>query len=240
MSRLADSGSLCRVELIREAAAGLVDLLFPLHCAGCGQTGAEWCRGCAGSLGGFRRVHRQGLEVPAFALGRYRGSARNGLLAYKEAGRRGLAVPFGARLAVGLRAVVAEQGMADPFGARFCLIPAPSRRRTARRRGGPHVTAMARRAAAELTAGGWSAQVVDCLCTASSAVDSAGLAAGDRQRNLAGRVRVRTRVLPCAADVVVLVDDVITTGATAAVSVDVLAGRGVRVGAVLALTATAG
>lgn len=240
MSRIASSGSLCCVGLFREAASGVVDLLFPLHCAGCGQAGVEWCRACAGSLGGFRRVHRPGLEVPAFALGRYRGSARAGLLAYKEAGRRGLAVPFGARLAVGLRSVLAQQAMPEMLATRICLVPAPSRRGTARRRGGPHVTAMARRAAVELTVEGRCPQVADCLRTAFSAADSAGLAAGDRRRNLAGRVRVRVRALPRAPDFVVLVDDVITTGATAMASVDALAERGIRVGAIVALTATAG
>lgn len=102
------------------------------------------------------------------------------------------------------------------------------------------MTAMARWAAAEPTAVGRCPQVADCLRTASSAADSAGLAAEDRQRNLAGKVRVRARALPRAADFVVLVDDVITTGATAVASVGALAGRGVQVDAVLALTATAG
>nr|WP_228047482.1 ComF family protein [Saccharopolyspora sp. HNM0983] len=214
----------------------MVDLLFPLQCAGCGRAGTDWCSGCAGSLGGFRRVHREVLVVPAFAVGRYRGSARDGLLAFKEAGQRGLAVPFGRRLATGLRAVATELGAGD----RLCLIPAPSRRRAARRRGGPHVTALARRAAAELSAEGWSVRVADCLYTASSAADSVGMAAADRMRNLVGRVRVRPRAVPAGPHVAVLVDDVITTGATAAAAVDALAAHGVRVRAVLALTATAG
>ncbi|MGB3354992.1 MAG: ComF family protein, partial [Mycobacterium sp.] len=61
--------------------------------------------------------------------------------------------------------------------------------------------------------------------------DSVGLSSTDRQRNIAGRVRTTTLV----AGPVVLVDDVVTTGATATESVRVLQTCGADVVAVLAL-----
>jgi predicted amidophosphoribosyltransferase len=61
--------------------------------------------------------------------------------------------------------------------------------------------------------------------------DSVGLTAGQRQANIAGRVRLRRRV----SGEVVLVDDVVTTGATADESVRVLQTSGARVVAVLAI-----
>ncbi len=51
--------------------------------------------------------------------------------------------------------------------------------------------------------------------------DSVGLSSAARQRNVAGRVRLRTASEGLAGDVLV-VDDIVTTGATAAESVRIL------------------
>jgi predicted amidophosphoribosyltransferase len=67
--------------------------------------------------------------------------------------------------------------------------------------------------------------------------DSVGLTAAGRLANLSGQVRLAPAGLPPPASPVVLLDDVITTGATAAVCASVLAAGGYRVTAVLALTA---
>ena len=61
--------------------------------------------------------------------------------------------------------------------------------------------------------------------------DSVGLSSTDRQRNVAGRVRLCSAV---AGDALV-VDDIVTTGATARESVRVLRTAGARVVAVLAV-----
>jgi len=58
-----------------------------------------------------------------------------------------------------------------------------------------------------------------------------GLSAGARQRNIAGRVMLRGPV----GGEVLLVDDVVTTGATADESVRVLQTAGARVTAVLTI-----
>ena len=62
--------------------------------------------------------------------------------------------------------------------------------------------------------------------------DSVGLSGAARQRNIAGRVRL---VWPVAGEVV-LVDDIVTTGATAAESVRMLTTSGADVAAVLAIS----
>ncbi|MCV7067791.1 ComF family protein, partial [Mycolicibacterium farcinogenes] len=61
--------------------------------------------------------------------------------------------------------------------------------------------------------------------------DSVGLSGAARQRNIAGRVR---QVRPVAGEVV-LVDDIVTTGATAAESVRTLTRGGAEVVAVVAI-----
>jgi predicted amidophosphoribosyltransferase len=65
-----------------------------------------------------------------------------------------------------------------------------------------------------------------------------GLDAGARSANLLGRLRPDPRHHPPPDVPVILLDDVITTGATATACTAALASIGVRVAAVLALTAT--
>jgi predicted amidophosphoribosyltransferase len=61
--------------------------------------------------------------------------------------------------------------------------------------------------------------------------DSVGLSSADRERNIAGRVKITK---PVTGDVVV-VDDIVTTGATARESVRVLSIAGAQVACVLAI-----
>ena len=74
-------------------------------------------------------------------------------------------------------------------------------------------------------------QVVAALRMRALTRDSVGLSSADRQRNVAGRIRLCKQV---GGDVMV-VDDIVTTGATASESVRVLQTAGARVVAVLAL-----
>jgi predicted amidophosphoribosyltransferase len=64
--------------------------------------------------------------------------------------------------------------------------------------------------------------------------DSVGLGMSARERNIAGRVQLRGR--PPRTEVV-LVDDIVTTGATARESVRTLHAAGVHVAAILAIAA---
>lgn len=63
--------------------------------------------------------------------------------------------------------------------------------------------------------------------------DSAGLGAAARRRNLAGKIVPVDGVVRGKYDNAVLVDDVLTTGATTSGSVLVLASTGLKVGYVL-------
>ena len=67
--------------------------------------------------------------------------------------------------------------------------------------------------------------------------DSVGLGAAARRANLAGRVLVRRAGLPPTGASVVLVDDVVTTGATAAECVTTLLRTGVTVHTIVVLAA---
>lgn len=165
-----------------------------------------------------------------FALGRYQGAARRAVLAYKERGRRELAAPLGWALADALPAVTRPPG-------RWVLVPAPSRSAAARRRGGQHMVAVARQCAAALERAGRPALVATALRLDACARDSVGLDAADRAANLSGRLRPVKAALPPPGTPVVLLDDVITTGATIAACTAALAAAGVPVASALAFTA---
>jgi predicted amidophosphoribosyltransferase len=209
----------------RELASALVDLVLPGECAACGEPAPPWCAACRARLGPPSTPWLPG-GPDVLAVGRYTGPLRSALLRYKERGRRDLAGPLAALLAVALDELVVSGGGAD-----VRLVPAPSRRAAARARGGDHVLRLCRLVAAAHD----GVRVAHPLSLAGRVRDSVGLDAGQRAANLAGKVRVRQERLPPAGAVVVLVDDVITTGATLATCRKALADTGAPVHGALVL-----
>lgn len=210
----------------------MVDLVLPSRCAGCAAPGGPWCRRCAASFGPPFAVARPSLP-PAYALADYAGAPRRAVLAYKERSRRELAVHLARPVAAAVRLIGAT-----PRAGPLVLVPAPSRPAAARRRGGQHMAGLARRCAASLRGRGLPVTVACAVRLDGRALDSVGLDAVARAANLAGSVHAVAGRLPSRGARVILLDDVITTGATAAACVAALAGAGVTVSAVLALTVT--
>jgi predicted amidophosphoribosyltransferase len=208
----------------RDAGTALVDLVLPADCAGCGRPEHPWCAGCAARLGGPRTpAARVGPEL--LAAGRYTGPLRAALLRYKERGRRDLAGPLAAVLAGPL----AE--LAPPGRGAVWLLPVPSRRAAARARGGDHVLRLCR----TLSAQRCDVRVAQSLTLDRGVRDSVGLDAAQRAANLAGRVLVRGARLPPPGDRVVIVDDVVTTGATLRTCCSAATAAGVAVDAAVVL-----
>jgi predicted amidophosphoribosyltransferase len=217
-----------------------------------------------GSVSEVVRVPVAGV-ARVFALARYRGVARRLLIAYKERGRRDLAASLGRALAEALvvlplrKTAGPPEAGSRPLGAArpahpsaresvcapsaapavraICLVPAPSRRSAARIRGGPHVERLAAAAASVLAERGFEVAVAPALELTGGARDAVGLDRAERVANLAGRLRFREAGRPPPGFPVVVLDDVITTGATAAACVRALAGEGIEVAAVLTLLA---
>ncbi|WP_241038197.1 phosphoribosyltransferase family protein [Blastococcus litoris] len=197
----------------RAGIAALADLLLPRTCAGCGVPGAVLCRSCAGALA---RPHLAAPRrfpwgfPPTVAAGAYAGPVRPAVVEFKERGRAELAVPLGAALALAVAAVTAAvPGPVRPV----VLVPVPSTRAGLRARGRDHVRELTARAVVELRAAGLPAAEARLLRRRGRARDSAGLSAAQRRANLAGTFeRLRGDVAPGA--VLVLVDDVVTSGAT--------------------------
>ncbi|MBJ8338399.1 ComF family protein [Antrihabitans sp. YC3-6] len=213
----------------------LLDLILPLECGGCAAPGSKWCTQCREALSVPPTPLRPRIDpgVPCWAIGTYSGPRRLAVIAAKERGRRDLAEPLGAAIAHTLGWLRDAGELDPPELAPTVLIPAPTRARAARVRGGDPVTAMATAAARR----GRGVAVAPLLSLRGRVRDSVGLTADLRQRNLAGRVRVRTDRGVDAAANVVLVDDVITTGSTASESVRSLARAGIEITAVVVVAA---
>lgn len=196
-----------------ELRVTLTDLVLPAPCAGCGATSAaSVCLDCLAVLGTPRRVapqpvHAPGLP-PAFCLAEWAGPARDLVLAHKERGRTGLAHPLGQALAPAARLAAAGP---------LVLVPVPSRPAVRRARGHDPVARTAAATAAALRADGTRALALPLLRHVRTVRDQAGLTAAQRAQNLAGALVARPRAAAAEpGSAVVLVDDVLTTGATLA------------------------
>jgi predicted amidophosphoribosyltransferase len=207
---------------------GVLDLVLPLECGGCGAPSTRWCDACARQLAvKADEPHvitpRVDPGVPVLSLGRYAGARREAIVAVKEHGRADLIVPLAVALHAGLERLLAWGVVGIPL----TVVPAPTRRSAARRRGGDPVTRIALAAAADLPGVG----VTQALRMRAMVRDSVGLSGADRQRNVTGRVKI---IKPVTGGVLV-VDDIVTTGATASESVRVLDIAGAQVAGVLAI-----
>lgn len=183
------------------SAADLLDFVLPRDCVGCRAPGAALCVACAQS-------HPTSVEVaglPVSAAAAYDGAVRTALLAYKERGRRDLAPPLRRLLAGAIDAL--EQPAAF-------LVPVPSAAAARRARGGDHV--------ARLLPRGRRAR--NALRLARAVRDSAGLDVEARAANLAMALRASSPPWPGASAVVV--DDIVTSGATLTEAVRALRAAG--------------
>ena len=217
----------------------MLDLILPLECGGCGAPATRWCDTCAKELSAAAQQPvvvnpRIDPQVPVFALGRYAGARRRAILAMKERGRGDLAAPLACALAVGVHRLLVW-GM---FETPLTIVPAPTRRWAARRRGGDPVTKVAELSAAALGGRYPEISVVRSLRMRALTRDSVGLTTSARERNVAGRVLLSGKpgkLVGTEVTEVIVVDDVVTTGATARESVRVLQAAGTRVAGVLTL-----
>ncbi len=181
--------------LAEEALLDALALVLPVDCAGCGAEGRELCRDCRAGLASAPFAVRAdgGLVVHAGAA--YGDRVQRVVLALK-AGRTALAGP----LAVLLRAALA----AAEAGPGVELCPVPSTRAALRGRGFDPVLLVLRRA------GRRPARV---LRAARPHRTQKGLGRAERAANLRGVHRARGRL---EGRSFLLVDDVVTTGATLA------------------------
>ncbi|GGO97345.1 ComF family protein [Wenjunlia tyrosinilytica] len=201
--------------LTREWCGGLADLVMPMECAGCGRPGAVLCGGCLEPLcgRGARRVRPdpapRGLP-PVYASAGYWEPVRAVLLAHKERGALALTRPLGQALALAVREAVRER---PGEKGRVLLVPVPSARRSVAARGHDPTRRIALAAASRLRRDGLPVRVAAVLAQRREVRDQSGLDARARLSNVAGAFEARAAG-SVAGSPVVLVDDLLTTGAS--------------------------
>jgi len=202
----------------RDAVLDALAVLLPVECAGCGAADRNLCDDCREGV--RPAVVRATLAdgTPVFSGLAYRGRARRILLAFKEEGRTGLAgVLADAVSAAVVGAVDEDRDAASKAVADLELCVVPSSRSARRRRGYDPVRMLLARA---------GLRVAPVFAPARAHRAQKSLSVVDRRSNLDGAFRLRR---PVAGRRFVLVDDVVTTGATLVEAVRVLREGGAEV-----------
>lgn len=226
-----------------------LDLFLGSTCSACGRPGRALCPECRLALPtsaapAWPTPTPPGL-LPPWSTGEYADALRSLVVDHKERGRLTLARPLGRLLAVAVAAAWSSQHPAR-CPVRAQLVPVPSHPAVVRRRGQDPLLRITLRAAGELRRRGGTVAVRPALCVVARPGDQAGLDAAERARNVAGRFAVRRAVLrhPDGSTSgqhrlpVVLVDDVITTGATLREAQRALEAAGLRPLAAATVAAT--
>jgi ComF family protein len=185
-------------------------------CERCGDALSAWR--VDGALARCARCRRaRGAIDRARAIGEYEGALRAIIHALKYDGRRSLARPVGALM---------RQRGADLLAGADCVVPVPLHASRTRRRGFNQAADLASCMGLPVCFG-----LERRIATAAQA----GLPAAQRHRNVRDAFGLTRRGGALAGGVVVLIDDVSTTGATLEACARTLKGAGVR--EVRALTA---
>ena len=225
------------------------DLVLGGRCVGCDRAGRLLCAACEAGLEVEPRPAwptpvPAGLVAP-WAATAYDGVVRDMVVGHKERRLLALARPLGDLLARAVHAALDDLRATD---TPVLLVPVPSRPSSTRARGYAPTLALTRAAAARLAAYDVEAACVSLLRTRAGVADQGGLDAAARALNLSGALRThppalrrlagRTasgRVRPAH---LVVCDDVLTTGATAAEAQRVLRAVGLPPLAVAVVAAT--
>lgn len=216
-----------------------LDLLLGGACVGCGRPGTPLCPTCGSALEVLPHQVRpspcpEGLPR-TFAVTEYAGAVRAALTAHKEKGVLALAKPLGRALALSAFGALAGELAAGATETPVALVPVPSRRQVRRSRGHDPLMSIAREARRSLRRAGLDARVVGALRVRRAVEDQAWLSASERAVNLHEAFVARPLH---GVESVLVVDDIITTGATGVEAARALRDAGVEVHGLAVIAAT--
>ena len=199
-------------------AHALADLVLPGGCVACSAHGGALCRTCRMALAGPAHLTRpvpapEGLPI-TWTTSAYEGAPRAAILAHKEHGRLALARPLGEALALAALAALAADGSGS---ADLAVVPMPSRAAARRARGHDPMRRIGGSAAQVLRASRVVVDLLPVLRTTRRLADQAGLDSAARAANLSGALVVPDRFRRLVSGRrALIVDDVVTTGASLA------------------------
>ncbi len=220
---------------VADLPAAIADLVLSRACAGCDLAGMTLCAPCWSALvaGDPAAVSTGATQACALTVAAwpYTGIGRRVILRFKEAGTRDLLEPLGLGLARSL-ATITDRPLA--------VVPVPPHSASRGERGMDVVAALARSACQALEYLGQPACVIEALRRRPTGVRQVGRSREERLTLSAGEFHV-TRIdeLRYAAQthVLVIVDDVVTTGATLRAMQTCLATAGLAVSACAVIAA---
>lgn len=187
-----------------EALLDALAVLAPTTCCGCDAPDRALCPRCRSALAPSPRRWTVESEppLPVWAALDYGGAARRVLLAFKDGGRTDAARALARPLRASIRSALAAARRATSGDGFVRLATIPSTRAAYRRRGYQPVELVLARA---------GLRPEHPLRIARQTADQAGLGLADRAVNRGGSLRAQ----PAAAGIDwLLVDDILTTGAT--------------------------
>ena len=216
------------IGIARRSLAATLELALPTTCGGCGASGATWCVVCADDAGqaayprGARQVSPTPCPVgypPTWAASPYGAAARAALVAFKDGDRRDLVAVLAPMLSGAMAAALAGDPhlravLASGNGPVF-VVPVPSSPSAVRRRGDAPLDLLTRAAVRQVGLSERELIVSPALRLRRRVADQAGLDHRQRADNLQRAMQVQPRWRASIGGVTaLLVDDVLTTGAT--------------------------
>jgi predicted amidophosphoribosyltransferase len=192
-----------------------------MRCAACWALFAQ-CRERDADSGGGARIWSASI---------YQGAVRRAILDWKDHDDTELDGPFG-RIMVSL--LNKTPIPSSCLGHRVLVVPVPSSRASMRRRGRAHTAPLAKSVAGALRGYGVDARPCNALSSSTKARSVQQVSSAQRARRITGHVRVK-RDLIGNGDAVLLVDDIVTTGATVRQCVQAFQQAGTKVVGVLVL-----
>ena len=216
------------IRIAGRSLAATLELALPTTCGGCGQAGVAWCSACSEEAGlatysgGSRNVTPTPCPAgfpPTWAASPYGATVRAALVAFKDRDRRDLVGVLAPLLAGSMAASLAGDPhlravLASGNGPVF-VIPVPSSPAAVRRRGDAPLELLAREAVRQVGLSGRELVLAPALRLRRRVADQAGLDHSHRADNLERAMDVQRRSRASVLGVTaLLVDDVLTTGAT--------------------------
>lgn len=180
----------------------LLDFFIPSRCAACGDAGADLCARCAARIAteAAIAIGTRGDVPPVVALGPYDGPLRAAILALKFRGARRVGAILGRWLA---------ERVIWPFDL---IVPVPLHARRQHERGYNQADVIARGVSARSRC----CCVADAIRRVRATAPQSGLGSDERRVNVVGAFGRGARSELVAGRTVLVVDDVVTTGATVA------------------------
>lgn len=216
-------------ELVRNFANDCLDVVLSRACVHCDRPGSLICEPCALLIPPTAEQREFHHELWFGAS--YETTVREMINAHKDHGARALTSDLGLLLARAVWSASVSGSYARPV----VLVPIPAHRSSLRKRGRDTVMELAENAAAHVSSRGIPCVVRSLLIREIETKRNAGRSLRER-RDIAGTFGVRdSRVMPSR---VIVVDDIVTTGATVNEGVRALIQSGIGVDAIACVAST--